>query len=136
MRRLVQAALIAMLIPAGAQAQDLFEEAGHPHGHSKWVMVRLLPLIQVALEGDDVVLVESIDHPAKSLAIKLDDTDVKRAKQMMAYAWFDRRGWQREMKRMLREGVKFELEALSAKGISFISEEYLPRKIRNRDYLV
>jgi DNA topoisomerase-6 subunit A len=37
---------------------------------------------------------------------------------------------------MLRDGVKFELEALSAKGISFISEEYLPRKIRNREYLV
>ena len=71
-----------------------------------------------------------------NVSIKLDDTDVKRAKQMMAYAWFDRREWQREMKRMLREGVKFELEALSAKGISFISEEYLPRKIRNREYLV
>jgi DNA topoisomerase-6 subunit A len=71
-----------------------------------------------------------------NVSIKLDDTDVKRAKQMMSYAWFDRREWQREMKRMLREGVKFELEALSAKGISFISEEYLPRKIRNRQYLV
>jgi DNA topoisomerase-6 subunit A len=71
-----------------------------------------------------------------NVSIKLDDTDVKRAKQMMAYSWFDRREWQREMKRMLRDGVKFELEALSAKGISFISEEYLPRKIRNREYLV
>ena len=71
-----------------------------------------------------------------NVSIKLDEVDVKRAKQMMAYAWFDRREWQREMKKMLKEGVKFELEALSAKGISFISEEYLPRKIRNREFLI
>ena len=71
-----------------------------------------------------------------NVSIRLDDTDIKRAKQMMAYEWFDRREWQREMKRMLHDGVKFELEALSAKGISFISEEYLPRKIRNGEFLV
>ena len=36
---------------------------------------------------------------------------------------------------MLRSGVKLELEALSAKGISFISEEYLPKKLRDRAWL-
>ena len=36
---------------------------------------------------------------------------------------------------MLQQGIKLELEALSSKGISFISEEYLPRKIREADYL-
>jgi DNA topoisomerase-6 subunit A len=70
-----------------------------------------------------------------NVSITLDDTDHRRAKQMMAYPWFERKGWQREMKKMLKEGVKLELEALSSKGISFISEEYLPRKIRDQDFL-
>jgi DNA topoisomerase-6 subunit A len=39
------------------------------------------------------------------------------------------------MKKMLQQGIKLEIEALSSKGISFVSEEYVPRKIRDRDYL-
>ena len=31
---------------------------------------------------------------------------------------------------MLSNGVKLELEALSSKGISFVTEEYLPEKIK------
>jgi len=70
-----------------------------------------------------------------NVTIKLDETDEKRAKQMMAYPWFHRKEWQRELQHMMKQGVKLELEALSSKGISFISEEYLPRKLRNREYL-
>lgn len=36
---------------------------------------------------------------------------------------------------MVHSGVKYELEALSRRGISFITEEYLPRKLRDRDWL-
>jgi len=71
-----------------------------------------------------------------NVSIMLDDADQRRAKQMMAYPWFERKGWQREMTKMLKEGVKLELEALSSRGISFISEEYLPRKIREKDFLI
>jgi DNA topoisomerase-6 subunit A len=70
-----------------------------------------------------------------NVTIKLDETDERRAKQMLAYPWFKKRAWQKEIKTMLRAGVKLELEALSAKGISFISEEYLPRKIADRQWL-
>ena len=59
----------------------------------------------------------------------------RRAKQMLAYPWFQRKEWQKEMQHMLKRGVKLEIEALSSKGISFISEEYLPRKLRNKEYL-
>jgi DNA topoisomerase VI subunit A len=31
--------------------------------------------------------------------------------------------------------AKVELAALSSKGITFISEHYLPEKIRNKDFL-
>ncbi len=72
----------------------------------------------------------------QNVAIKLDDMDQRRAKQMLGYPWFARKEWQKELHKMLQAGIKLEIEALSAKGISFISEEYLPKKIRDRQYLV
>ena len=71
-----------------------------------------------------------------NVTIRLDETDERRAKQMLAYPWFHRKEWQRELEHMMKRGVKLELEALSAKGISFISEDYLPRKLRNKEWLV
>ncbi len=70
-----------------------------------------------------------------NVAIKMDDGDVARAKQMLAYPWFKAKQWQREINEMVRAGVKFELEALSRRGISFITEEYLPEKLREKDWL-
>jgi len=78
--------------------------------------------------------VEKYDLPS-NVSIQLDETDHRRAKQMLAYPWFERKPWQREMKKMLSQGVKLEIEALSSKGITFVSEEYLPRKLRDRDFL-
>ena len=51
----------------------------------------------------------------KNVTIKLDDQDQRRAKQMLAYPWFHRRAWQKEIRAMVRAGVKMELEALSNK---------------------
>ena len=75
------------------------------------------------------------DRPVQSQGALFDDQDLRRAKQMLAYPWFNKRAWQRELRTMLRNGVKLELEALSAKGISFISEEYLPRKLADKQWL-
>jgi DNA topoisomerase-6 subunit A len=70
-----------------------------------------------------------------NVAIKMDDGDVARAKQMLAYPWFAGKQWQREIQEMVRSGLKFELEALSRRGISFITEAYLPKKLKDRDWL-
>ncbi|MBI3268861.1 MAG: DNA topoisomerase IV subunit A [Planctomycetes bacterium] len=70
-----------------------------------------------------------------SVTMKLKDEDVGRAKQILSYPWFQKKEWQREIKKMLSEGRKLELEALSNKGISFVTEEYLPGKIRNKEWL-
>ncbi|HEX7622790.1 MAG TPA: DNA topoisomerase IV subunit A [Anaeromyxobacteraceae bacterium] len=70
-----------------------------------------------------------------NVAIKMDEGDVARAKQMLAYPWFRAKQWQREISEMVRSGLKFELEALSRRGISFITEEYLPRKLKEKDWL-
>jgi len=70
-----------------------------------------------------------------NVAIKMEDRDNSRARQMLAYPWFKKAHWQREIQEMIKSGLKFELEALSRRGISFITEEYLPRKLRDRDWL-
>jgi DNA topoisomerase-6 subunit A len=70
-----------------------------------------------------------------NVTIKLTDDDGKRARQMLAYPWFEKKAWQREIEHMMKSGVKLEIEALSSMGISFITEEYLPRKIRDGDWL-
>jgi DNA topoisomerase-6 subunit A len=70
-----------------------------------------------------------------NVAIRMDDKDNDRAKQMLAYPWFKHAKWQREIQEMVRSGVKFELEALSRRGISFITEEYMPKKLKDKDWL-
>ena len=70
-----------------------------------------------------------------NVAIKMDDGDVSRAKQMLAYPWFQAKQWQDEIQEMVKSGQKFELEALSRRGISFITEEYLPKKLKDKDWL-
>jgi DNA topoisomerase VI subunit A len=72
---------------------------------------------------------------SNNVTIRMEDGDISRAKQMMAYPWFQRKEWQKEIQHMVKTGLKLEIEALSNRGISFISEEYLPRKLRDRDWL-
>ena len=46
-----------------------------------------------------------------------------------------RKEWQPEIKHMESLGVKLELEPLSNKRFSFITEKYLPKKLRDRQWL-
>jgi DNA topoisomerase-6 subunit A len=71
-----------------------------------------------------------------TVQIALTEQDIRRAKEIMHYPWFSKKKhWQAEIKTMLRLGVKLELEALSNKDFSFITEHYLPRKLKEKDYL-
>jgi DNA topoisomerase VI subunit A len=70
-----------------------------------------------------------------NVSIRMNDGDNSRAKQMLAYPWFKHAKWQREIQEMVRSGLKFEIQALSRHGISFITEEYLPKKLKDRDWL-
>jgi DNA topoisomerase-6 subunit A len=80
---------------------------------------------------DDVV-----NYDLKRHFIKLNDKDISRLKQMQNYEWFVKhKGWQRQFKMMKDFGAKVEIQALSSKGISFISEKYLPEKIRKQEFL-
>jgi DNA topoisomerase-6 subunit A len=78
--------------------------------------------------------VEKFDIP-RNVTIKLNEGDKKRTNEMLNYVWFKPKEWQQELKHMLQVGYKLELEALSAKGIKYISEKYLPQKIAGKDFL-
>ncbi|MGO8997208.1 MAG: DNA topoisomerase IV subunit A [Polyangiaceae bacterium] len=67
--------------------------------------------------------------------IKLSKEDIARAEQMKAYPWFADKKWQREIQELLRNQFKMEVDALLTKSISFITEEYIPKKLRDKDYL-
>jgi DNA topoisomerase VI subunit A len=95
--------------------------------------------MRMAVPGARFIGLSSFDKTKYKLpsnvAIPMNDQDNSRARQMLAYPWFGAPRWQKEIQEMVRSGQKFELEALSRRGISFITEEYLPRKLRDRDWL-
>ena len=85
----------------------------------------------LGITADDV-----IKYDLKKHFIKLNDQDISRMKQVSEYDWFkDNKDWQRQIKMMKDFGAKVEIQSLSAKGISFISETYLPTKIKNKEFL-
>ena len=73
---------------------------------------------------------------ADSATIALNEKDTGRAREIMAYPWFaGKKPWQKEIGEMLRSGVKMELEAFSSKDFSFITEQYLPEKMKRKLWL-
>ncbi len=65
--------------------------------------------------------------------IAVDDKDVKRAKQILAYPWFKgKKDWEKEIAAMLKHGFKMEVESLLTKSISFVTETYLPERLKHR----
>ena len=68
--------------------------------------------------------------------ITLNDNDRKRAKQIASYPWFaKKRDWQREIEKMLKNDFKLEVEALISKDISYVTEEYVPARLADQDWL-
>ncbi len=78
--------------------------------------------------------VETFKIP-KEVTIKLNKLDEKRLNEMKKYEWFKKKEWQDEFENMKAKAIKLELEALTKKGIRFITEKYLPEKIKSNDFL-
>ena len=70
-----------------------------------------------------------------NVANKLNDKDVGRAKELINYRWFRKKHWQKKIKRMLAAGLKYELDALANKDFRYLTKTYLPRKLKERDWL-
>ena len=71
-----------------------------------------------------------------SVQIKLNDQDIKRARQIAQYPWFaNKKPWQKEIEMMLKNGFKLEVEALISKDISYVTEEYVPARLEEKNFL-
>ena len=76
------------------------------------------------------------NYDLKKHFIKFKDVDMTRLKQISDYDWFKKnKEWQRQFKMMKDFGAKLEIQSLSSKGIKFISEKYLPEKIKREEFL-
>src|SRR6266704_1916503 len=71
----------------------------------------------------------------RNVGIKLNDKDIGRAKELAKYRWFQKKEWQEEIKRMLASGLKYELDSLANKDFQYLTKTYLPRKLKERDWL-
>src|SRR5574339_93346 len=58
----------------------------------------------------------------RNVGIKLNEKDISRAKELLNYAWFQKKPWQAEIKRMLSSGLKYELDALANKDFQYLTK--------------
>jgi len=82
----------------------------------------------------------SIDYDRCGLSndviLAMNDNDRKRAKQIANYPWFEKkRPWQSEIQRMLKNDFKLEVESLISKDISYVTEVYVPERLKAKDWL-
>lgn len=90
---------------------------------AKYLGVRSIDLDRCALD-------------ASKAAIKLNESDKKRAKQIANYPWFaKKKAWQKEINQMLKNDYKVEVEGLITKGIRYVTEEYVPERLKKKDWL-
>ena len=75
------------------------------------------------------------DYKLQNFTIKATEMDLKRAKELLQYPWFKAKEWRKEIKLMIKRKRKAEIEALSSRGLKFLSETYLPEKIESEDFL-
>jgi DNA topoisomerase-6 subunit A len=95
---------------------------------------------RLAIPDAKFIGVRSSDYKTHQLSddvqIALTDTDIKRAKEIAAYPWFrDHKGWQKEIAGLLSNGFKMEVESLITKDISYVTETYVPDKLKRKDWL-
>jgi len=73
---------------------------------------------------------------SNSVKISLNDNDRKRAQQIASYPWFEKKkSWQKEIQTMLDNGFKLEVEALISRDISYVTEQYVPQRMAEGNFL-
>jgi DNA topoisomerase VI subunit A len=92
---------------------------------------------RMAVPDAKFIGVSSFDYERCNLnddvKIGLDATDVKRAKQILAYPWFKgKKHWEREIAKMMSNGFKMEVEAMSNKRLTYLTDEYVPMKLADK----
>ena len=75
------------------------------------------------------------DYKLESVTEQMKEGDIKRAKEMLAYPWFQNKEWQSELKLALDQKLRIEQQALANKRLDFVATHYLPEKIKNKIFL-
>ena len=75
------------------------------------------------------------EYKLKNVTEKMKEGDIKRAKEMMEYPWFQNKEWQRQLKKAIDEKIRIEQQALANRSLDFVARVYLPEKIKNQQFL-
>ncbi|MEN2999658.1 MAG: DNA topoisomerase IV subunit A [Acidilobaceae archaeon] len=75
------------------------------------------------------------EEERKNFIIKAKDMDIKRAKELQQYSWFQTKKWKKEIELFLEKKAKLEIEALVGKGLKFLAHKYIPEKIQGGDWI-
>ncbi len=71
----------------------------------------------------------------RNYTIRAKEMDLKRAKEIKSYKWFQTPEWKREIELFEEKKVKLEIEALTSKGLVFLMDTYIPTKIQTKDWI-
>jgi DNA topoisomerase VI subunit A len=96
--------------------------------HSEFMSIPKAQYIGMTLDDVKTYKLENVTEQMK-------DGDIKRAKEMMAYPWFQNKAWQAQLQKALKEKIRIEQQALANRKLDFVATTYLPEKIRNKDFL-
>eukprot|EP00581_Thalassiosira_minuscula_P018017 CAMPEP_0183732194 /NCGR_PEP_ID=MMETSP0737-20130205/37751_1 /TAXON_ID=385413 /ORGANISM="Thalassiosira miniscula, Strain CCMP1093" /LENGTH=500 /DNA_ID=CAMNT_0025965123 /DNA_START=10 /DNA_END=1512 /DNA_ORIENTATION=+ len=68
--------------------------------------------------------------------LKMTDNDIKTGKELLQESFIMKNPeWMKELQKMVKTKEKAEIQALSSFGFQYITEEYLPRKLREGDWI-
>jgi len=96
--------------------------------HSEFMSVPDAKYIGMTIDDVKTYKLENVTENMK-------DGDIKRAKEMMAYPWFQNKEWQDQLKKALTQKIRIEQQALANRKLDFVATHYLPEKIGNKDFL-
>jgi DNA topoisomerase VI subunit A len=74
-------------------------------------------------------------YKLKNVTENMKEGDIKRAKEMIEYPWFQNKDWQRQLNKALKEKIRIEQQALANRKLDFVATTYLPEKIGNKEFL-
>lgn len=75
------------------------------------------------------------DQERRNYIIKAKEQDIKRALEIKEYRWFKTKAWTREIEIFLEKKSKLEIEAMTSKGLKFLAFQYIPEKLKSKDYV-
>lgn len=68
--------------------------------------------------------------------LDMTENDIKTGKEMMKEDFIQKNpAWMQELEEMVRTKKKAEIQALSSFGFQYITEHYLPRKLKEGDWI-